>query len=246
MQKAPPYRKPTDAEHVEAARQGTLQRHDRQPASGGRVAALDKLNSRLVANARLYESGDLQSQRDAVADTLLGVGDYLTAQGFAGLALAPLMRPVYALVERENNSLDLMFTQRARGGRPKSTLMDHERSGILAGLAEEWLRTHAHEDRPQRAKLTEAARYMKGRWFDTVTCAQLETARELVSQEAESHPAVIQAKMVREWCSTGAEMFGTENAFPILVRMLNDVILPFGMGEGGILKTPRVSPAAKD
>lgn len=238
----PRFRRPTEAEHVEASRQTRQDRYARQRSTGGRVAALDKLHSQLVDDAQLYESDELQDQRDAVAHALLAVADYLKAQGFANATLAPLMRPVAALAERENNSLDLMFAERARGGRPKATLADHERTGIIAALAEGWLRTHESEDRSQSEKLADAARKMKGRWFGTVTRAQLESARELVSQEAKDHPAASHARMVYSWFVSTAEMFGADNAFPIMVRFFNDQKLPFGTGEGGILKTPRVSP----
>ncbi|MEO6093933.1 MAG: hypothetical protein ABIT04_00560, partial [Novosphingobium sp.] len=125
----PDFRKPTEAEHAEATRQTRQGRYARQRSAGGRVAALDKLHAQLVDDAQLYESDDLQDQRDAVAHALLAVGDFLKAQGFANVTLGPLMRPVAALTERENNSLDLMFAQRARGGHPRGTLAHHERSG---------------------------------------------------------------------------------------------------------------------
>jgi len=243
MDKKPPFRRPTEAEFAEATRQTRQDRYVRERSFGGRVAALDKLHAQLVDDAQLYESDDLQDQRDAVAHALLAVADFLKAQGFANHTLVPLMRPVAALAERENNSLDLMFTQRARPGRPKATLADHERTGILAALAEAWLRTNETDDRPQSDKLAEAARKMTGRWFGSVTRAQLETAREVVSQEASDHPAVGHAKMVCSWHADVVEKFGVENAFPLMVRMFNDIKLPFGGGEGGILKTPRVSPA---
>lgn len=242
MGQKPPYRMPTEAEHAEASRQARQDGYARQRPAGGRVAALERLHAQLTDDAQLYESDKLQDQRDAVAHALLAVADFLKAQGFANATLAPLMRPIAALAERENNSLDLMFAQRARGGRPKATLADHERTGILAALAEGWLRTHPGDDMTQSDKLSAAARKMKGRWFGTVTRAQLETARELVSQEAKDHPAASHATMVYGWFVRTAEMFGADNAFPIMVRFFNDQKMPFGAGEGGILKTPRVSP----
>ena len=238
----PRFRKPTEAQHTEAARQAQEDRYARQRPAGGRVAALDKLHAQLVDDAQLFESDDLQDQRDAVAHALLAVADYLESLGFAKATLAPLMRPVAALVERENNSLDLMFAQRARGGRPKATLTDHERIGILAALAEGWLRTHEKDETTQPAKLADAARKMKGRWFGSVTRAQLETARELVSQEASDHPAVGQARLFTGFFEKTAELFGAENAFGIMVRWLNDTNAPFGFGQRGISKTSSVSP----
>lgn len=238
----PLIRKPTDIEFAEAAMWVQRNRYTRQPSQGGRVAALDKLHTQLVNDARLYESENLQDQRDAVANTLLAVAGFLKAQGFATATLAPLIRPVAALTERENNSLDQMFAQRARAGRPKATLAEHERTGILVALTDLWLIAHAADDRPIADKLADAARKMNGRWFGRVTRAQLETARELVSQEAKDHPAVTQAGIFQTLCAKTENDVGAASAFAIMVRWLNDTKLPFGAGEGGISKTPRITP----
>lgn len=226
--------KPTEAEHAEAARQTRQNQYARQRSVSGRVAALEKLHAQLVDDAQLYESDELQDQRDAVAHALLAVADFLKTQGFSNATLAPLMRPVAALTERENNFLDLMFAQRARRGRPKATLANHERTGILAALANGWLHTHESDDRPQPDKLADAARKMTGRWFGTVTRAQLETARELVSQEASDHPAVGHARLFSGFFEKTAEMFGVENAFDIMIGCLNGTNDTFGFGERGI------------
>jgi hypothetical protein len=238
----PPYRMPLEAEFREAKRLAIQQRYLRKPSKGGRVAALSALHTILADDALLYASDDLQDKRDAVAHSLLAVVNYLELQGFDKCTLSPLMRPVAALAERENNSLDLMFAQRARNGRPKATLEEHERTGILAVMAETWLLIHVEDERLQKVKLAEAARRMKGRWFGSVTCAQLETAREVVSQEAKDHPAVGAARMFAIQMKNCQEKFGAKEAFAIMVRTLNDLQLPFGAGEGGISKTPPVSP----
>lgn len=226
-----------------AAKDTAAERHKRQPSKGGRVQALNRLHSLLADHSQLYETGDLKDQRDAVAASLLAVKDYLIAQGFAQATLAPLMRPVSSLVERENNSLDLMFTERARGGRPKATMADHERTGILAALAEAWLRLHPDDPRTQAQKLEEAARQMRGRWFGKVTRAQLKTARDLVLQEGKNHLAVKHAGLVYSWFVKAAEMFGPRIAFDVMIHFFNENKMSFGGGEGGILKTLPVSPS---
>ena len=242
MDRKPTLNPPTEAVFIEAARMAKINRYGRRKAHGGRIAALENLHVRLVDDARLYESDDIQDQRDAVADSLLAIVNYLHTQGFSIGTLSPLMRPVSALTERENNSIDLMFTQRARRGRPSATHAEHERSGILAALSNAWLRAQKEQDRRQRDKLADATRRMKGRWFGTVTRAQLETARELVSQEASDHPAVITSKRFEQHLSSAEETYGAMGAFTILVRFLNDQKLTLGLGEGGILKTPSISP----
>jgi hypothetical protein len=242
MKSKPALHNPSKADFAEIIQHAKIKRYTRQQSAGAPVAALEQLHARLVEDAQLYESDDLQDQRDAVADSLLAVVDFLKAQGFAAATLSTLMRPVAALAERENNSLDLMFAQRARGGRPKSTLADHERTGILAALAEGWLRAREGDSRPQPLKLAEASRKMKGKWFGSVTRAQLETARELVNQEASDHPAVQHFQLFCSFFDTTAETFGIESAFDIMVQWLNSTSTPFGFGQRGILKTSAVSP----
>src|SRR5690606_26802290 len=98
--------------------------------------------------------------------------------------LAPILRPALALAERENNNLDQMFAERARTGRPKATIDDLERIGILAALSNFWLKVHQNDGRNQSTKLAEAARKMRGHGFGKVTRANLKTARDTVNQEA--------------------------------------------------------------
>ena len=248
MADKPLFRKPTEAEFAESARLARDDRYVRLRALGGRVAALDKLHVQLVDDAQLYASDDLQDQRDAVGHAVLAVVDFLRAQGFGNQTVAPLMRNVSALVERENGSLDLMFAERKRrkGGRPKATITEHERTGILAALVEGWLIIHNEDQRILRLKLAEIARKMKGRWFGDISVSQLKTARDLVKQEARNHPAVQTAQLFYSFFVKTAESFGAEYAFRIMVRWLNDTKVPFGLGEGGISKTPYVSPTAED
>lgn len=243
MSSEPPWRRPYDSEFDFASRQIVAQRHARRKPIGGRVQALNWLHKTLVNDAQLYETGELQNQRDAVVHAMFAVVDYLRAQGFNELTLAPLMRPVVSLCERENGSIDMLFAEPAKrkGGRPKATLTELERWGILGAIAEAWLLIHKQDERTQRLKLADCARRLKGRWFGTVTAANLKTALDLIRQEGKDHSAVRTSKIYFDGFSKGAEMFGPQVAFDILIRMLNDVKLPFGAGEGGIAKTPPVS-----
>jgi len=102
---------------------------------------------------------------------------------------------------------------------------------------------HGQDERTQKLKLADCARRLKGRWFGTVTGANLKTALDLIRQEGKDHPAVRTAKIYFEGFLQGAEMFGHQVAFDILIRMLNDIKLSYGAGEGGIAKTPSVSPS---
>ncbi len=230
MTKKPRPTKPTKAVFEEAARLTKEDRYVKRKPRGGRVAALDLLFRHLVEEGRLYESEDIQDQRDAVANAMLAISDFLETQGFPLAAIAPVMRPVAALVEREGNSPDPIFAQRDRAGRPKDTLAHHERKGTLAALANHWLSLRSTDEHSQSDKLSEAARKMNGPWFGKITRAQLETAREFVSQESKDHPAVKKAAMIKDQLEKAADKFGSENAFDIMLHWLNDVPLVVGNG----------------
>jgi hypothetical protein len=241
-----PFHKPTEEEFRATAEVVSQQRHARLPIDRDRVKALDGLHARLADNASLYEGGNLQDQRDAVADTLIKIQDYLASQGFALATLAPIMRPVEALVERENNYPDPMFAERVRAGRPKASLRSHQRTGILAALSEAWLILHADDSRPQEQKLSDAARAFKGKWFGSITKAHLKTCRDLVHQEAKDHPAVQTAGRYYGYITMTAETHGASNAIAVMIRFLNDSPSTFGLGSPLIFETPHVSPSDND
>ena len=210
---------------------------------------LDELRQRLVAAATLYQASGLQSQRKGVIEALSSIADFLEHQNFPPETLGPILRPVLALAERENNNLDLMFSERARGGRPKSSVDALEKAGILASLANFWLEQHQNDGRSQAIKLSEAARKIRGHWFGNVTRANLKSARELVSQEARDHPAVLVAQhfdqILRDSFSLLAAdggHVGPERAFELVIDFVNEAP-PSRMT--GISKTPPVSPNEK-
>lgn len=218
----------------------------RGPARTEITEAIGKLNARLIDNANLYFCGDLQNQRDAVADTILAVDDFLADQGIARMALVPLVRPVQSLVERENNSLDPLFCERARKGTPKRTMNRLVRTGILAAFAEAWLDAHNGESRTKPLLLAEAARSLKGPWFAGVTRAKLKTARDLVSQEASDHPSVIHAKRTLADIARAAEIYGAKAAIFIMANFYNNCPPHYAFGNMGISKTPHVPPNADE
>ena len=235
-------RKPTDAEFEAAAELAKLQRHARAPSNGGRVAALDRLHHRLAENASLYEGGELQDQRDAVVDSLVAVQEYLAKLGFALPTLSPIMRPVEALIERGNNFPDPMFAERVRSGRPNASLRAHQRTGILAALADAWLTAYADDHGKQQDKLGAAARAFQGKWFGVVTKTQLKTARDLVNQEATDHQAAQTARIYYRFIVQTAESVGMKDAISIMIRFLNDSPSTFGLGTSLIYKTPHITP----
>lgn len=201
---------------------------------------LAKLRSRLAISATLYQGNVLDHQRRSVMSALFAVADFLEAQGFPPESLPPILRPALALAERENNNLDQMFAQRARGGRPKATMDHHDRTGILAAFASAWLRMNEGDGRPQRDKLAEAARKMRGGWFGDVTRSSLKTAREVVSQEAKSHPAVVVADAFDDLFKQAVALVGRAGAFQFMTDYVNDA--PAARMKG-IWKTPPVSSA---
>ena len=240
----PSHRMPNKAELAEAARQIRKQSHDyrRDKIVHGRVAALDDLHRKLTNAALLYDSSDLQLERNAVAHALLAVAEYLQGRGFSLPTLEPLMRPYIALVDRENNNPDLMFSE-SRSGRPKATAADHQRKGILAALAESWLRAHKDDGRLQRAKLSVATRYLKQHLYPDLTPAELKSARDFVAQSAKDHPAVQTARKYEAVLEEYAQNLGAEEAFKSLVELL--IRLKPG-GEGQISESPPVSPIGDD
>lgn len=241
----PPWRKPYESEFQFAHEATIAKRYVRRRPIGGRVQALNWLHTTLVNDAQLYETGELQNQRDAVVHAIFAVVDYLRAQGFTEGTLVHLMRPAFALGERENGSIDMLFAEpvKRQGGRPKATLTQLERQGILGAIAEAWLLIHKQDERTQKQKLADCARRLNGRWFGTVTGANLKTALDLIRQEGKDHPAVRTSKIYFDGFLQGSELFGPQVAFDILIRMLNDQKLSYGAGEGGIAKTSPVSPS---
>lgn len=208
---------------------------------------LEFLRARLNAAANLYASSELDLQRNAVVLALSSVADLLEDHGFDAGQLAPILRPVLAIYERENNNLDAMFSKRPRGGRPKSTLDELERYGILASLAEFWLSQHRNEARPQKLKLDELARKIRGEYFGNVTRTTLQTARELVSQEAKNHPAVVVARVFDELLNDALELNG-DGGLGVGPNQAVRLVIEFVNGSDasrmkGIWKTPSVSPS---
>lgn len=243
MKKAPPFPKPTEKQFVAAAELVSRDCFARGAAKTEIREAIHTLNLRLADNAALYLRGNLQDQRDAVAETLLAVEGFLADQGLSRFALVPILRPVEALVERENNTRDPLFSEGIRGKRPKRTLDRLNRIGILAALADAWLNAHAGDGRSQKLLLDEARRSFKGRWFKNLTSAQLKTARDMVNQEAADHLAVEQARRTRADIDRAAELYGPKNAITIMVRYLNECPPSFAFGNMKILETPAVSPS---
>lgn len=204
--------------------------------------ALAALRENLLECAEQYLSADLPSQRLAVTNALFSIAKYLEKSGFPPTTLLPVIRPALALAEREeNNALDQMFAQRKRGGRPSATFDAHLRTGILAALANAWLRIRVDDDRTQRAKLADAARNMRGPWFKGVSGATLKTAREIVAREAKDHVAVENFERFSRLINEVAESVGLNRSFPLMVRYINEHPVSRTMG---ILKTIHV-PALK-
>lgn len=201
---------------------------------------LAKLRSRLAISATLYQSTVLEHQRRSVVTALCAVADFLQAQDFPPESLPPILRPALALTERENNNLDQMFAQRARGGRPNVTMDHHDRTGILAAFANAWLRLHQGDDRTQGSKLSEAARRMRGGWFGDVTRSNLKTAREAVSQESKDHPARVIADTFDDLFEQAVALSGRSGAFQLMLDYVNESP---AARITGIWKTPTVSSA---
>jgi hypothetical protein len=179
------------------------------------------LRDQLALCASLYESEHLDRQRQAIFSALFAVTDFLKANDFPPETLLVLMRPAIALAQLQDNIVEPLFAERARGGRPKLGIDDFERAGILAAFTNAWLHIHRNEPIEQHAKLSAAARAMRGGWFGDVDRAKLKSARELVSQEARDHPAVIVAAEFGRLFSDANEMVGERKAFQAMLKFVN-------------------------
>lgn len=193
----------------------------RQPGRDLDEIDLDGLNDEFAEYARIYESGNLDDQRYAVASQLSLIQDFFAELGITRVTLTPAFRPIEALAERENNRIDPMFAQRKRGGRPRTTSDHFNRVGILAALANFWIETHSDMGTVD-VQLAAAARRFKGKWFGRVTAAQLRSARVIVSQEAHDHEAVAAYRHFDTHIHELAANFGPEQALAVTIRILNE------------------------
>ena len=230
---------PSKAERNQASEAAHFESHQRGKAKGGRVHALDQLHAKLVDEALLYETGSLQDQRDSVANTLLAIESFLVDQGFNLMTLQPLRRPIEALTDREANSLDPLFCERKRGGKPADLLAKQFRQGVMAALADLWLEALKDDPRNQKDKLADAARHISGPPFGKVTRAYLERCRKLASEQAVDEPVRQHAELYREMMQPAADSFGAKQAFYITRDWLRRLPPNNWMSEK--LETPHVS-----
>ncbi len=196
------------------------------------------LRDQLTLCAALYGSDNSERQRQAIFSALFAVTDFLQTKDFPPETLLPLMRPAIALAQLQDNIIDSLFAQRARGGRPKIGIEDLERAGILAAFANAWLHIHKDDPLDQRSKLSAAARAMRGGWFRDVNRQKLKSARDMVNQEGKDHPSVIIAKEFERLFDEAFQTVGSGKAFQTMVHFVNRSP-PRSLPE--ILKTPPVS-----
>ncbi len=198
-------------------------RYDPLPATAGRMRSFELLHSRLVEHAQLYETGELQDQRDAIAASMIDIADYLSARGVPNASQRPLWRVVEALVERERGGHDPLFTERAnrsKGGRPEKPVRNHQQAGVVAAFAKFWIEHHSDKSRPIREQFAEIARLLDNSGLGELNAAKVKQARELVSRESANHPARGMYDVVLGWLERSARDYGAENAISILLPMV--------------------------
>lgn len=225
---------PTDTQFRAAAVEVKRLQFARRPRKVDTATALNLLHDQMVEAAKLYESGSIDEQRYAVFEAVSGVYEMLVDQGFSQITLAPLFRPIDSLEAQHHRKPDPLFAQdrskKGKGGRPIKGPDRHHRDGILAALANFWVQHHDQSERME-ARLDRAARrFNGGRWFGEVTKGQLVAARELVAQEAATHPAVISARAMDERLSQATADFGADRAVTVIMRSLNDSSRAYGAG----------------
>lgn len=206
----------------EASKHAREHRYGRQKPTKGRLVAVWELEALLIEHAKLYESEAIQDKRDAVAASLLAVCDYLQVIGINIAALRPILRPIEALVEREKNSIDPLFSERIRASRPKTPLNKLQQDGAIAALANYWIEHHRDKTRTIREQLSEIARRLDGNGLGKMDSARVKQARELVSQGESGHPARPMAETVTAWLNRAGADYGPQNALGIILPFLRE------------------------
>lgn len=216
--------------------------YDRQPFRVDPVVALDLLHARLVEEAMSYESAAIATQRDAVYVSIAAVHEFLTGQGFSAPTLAPLSRALEALAAVEQGNVDEAFCPSRAGGRPSKSLPLMLRHGVLAALAEQWLKINKGSPHRQTILLASAAREMKGPWFGNITGGQLKKYREIAMQSGPEDPT----RMRYEQALRAMEMFAAklgsgEKAFHRMIAFQNEMPDEQSAGERAIPETPLIN-----
>ena len=186
----------------------------------GPIQSLELLNAILERNAAHFESADLQNKRDAIANSLMAVATFLSEHGVDLSNLKAILHPVEALTERENNRLDPLFCDRARGGAPRRSLKQNQFDGIIAALANHWLMHIADSSVPMSSRLSALARLLSRAGFESISAAQIKQARELVAQESSDHAARIMARQVENHLMRISKDHGENSAFETLLPIM--------------------------
>lgn len=186
----------------------------------GTIETLPLLAAILAENTETYEKGSQQDRRDAIANCLLSVASYLAENGVDTRYLQPLLHPVEALTERENNRLDPIFCERVRQGAPSRSLIQNQQDGIIAAIADHWLSHNADTDAPMRNRLDAIARLLKDSGLGELGAARIKQARELVSQESSDHPARVMASLIDSWLERASSDYGAQQAVSILLPVV--------------------------
>lgn len=191
----------------------------------GKIDNLRLLELILAKNTEIYENGSLQDQRDAIANCLLSVASYLSENGIDLRHLKPLLHPVEALNEREKNRLDLIFCERAREGKPNRSLKQDQKDGVIAAVANHWLRNHADKTTPMASRLSAVARMLSGPVLGKVSATRVKQAREIVSQESADHPSRVMATTVNVWLELAAADVGAERSIEVILPLIQSAQL---------------------
>ena len=216
------FRAPTAKEYAEAKELAETLIFKRGKADTAVQWGLWSLHDALVEYATLYRSAtNLDDRRDAVVGTLIAVQRFLKTQGFNEATTEPLMRPVSALVEREQNILDPLFCERKRAGAPARSLENHSKIGALAALAEAWLKLHEANEGTNDVKLRRFMRHVQGDWLCDLSLSKVRAARALVSEEAKDHPAVLWAIFYAQQIADAEQLGGPAAAITTVANSLN-------------------------
>lgn len=226
MESSKNFSKPTRDEISALVEEHLASQYDRQPITSDPAFALEKLHDHLSSIALNYEKGPV-FQRQAVADSVMAIAEFLSEQGFSSHTLTPFNRIIYALTDLcDQNRPDPLFCEKPKKTKPRRSLEEALRSGQLAALSEAWLRAYSEMPIDMATKLNNAARRMSGAHFGRLDATALSTA--LSYQRQTDHPEILysafekmKAQLEQDAKELAAEGNGLKAAIEIQLDALN-------------------------
>jgi hypothetical protein len=159
---------------------------ERQPATGSRVAAFNRLHNELAVATELYlHRGD--GGRAGVHYATVALFEYLTSRGIPPAALETITAIQTAIVDADRGTTSAIFrpTRRRGGGKPPGSDMERAFDGHIAAVMECCVRhCKAQGKRPYVRPASQMAAKLinESAWAKKITSKQLEKLRQRVNE----------------------------------------------------------------